>query len=584
MTDDYFQLSLEVVQALVRAQNDRLVQLNETQCKHLIEKLQETVNSVQLILGSLAPAGDQAGVSKHPCEAALLELYRIVINAAEIIRACCFQDWLKAAVKLATDTRAFAKATFDLDWVTDVIRTILRDARVSDRCHVSDSIELGFTATDQPKRYVGAMIHDELSEAALRDFERLRGRLNDMRDSGTCMGELEGQIVENLLKLIPNVGNKKSTKCLHTIDPQELVNIKSIGKGAAGEVFEVRWLGQRFARKFIPEKMKIIFRRELASLVGLSHPNIVKVFGVSSNNQGNSIVMELMDADLRAYMEARMKFSKKAPFGLAVALDILLQIAEGMEYLHKRQRVHRDIKSTNILVNPEQDQQMAKAGYLQAKVADFGLANAKPKNVTSMQTYNAGSTPWMAPELIRVHNANAAEERLECDDKTTPVTNLDLNAADVYSYAITCYEILTGKLPFKAGSDLCDLKLKIKFNNVRPHLPDSLPPYLVTLVERSWNSDARKRPTFSYICTELRHLKAVLMRGTPFLTKTHQPLQVSRDLQMQVMFSAFQPCPFYWGGELPYPRVYNCPCQKALSFSYSLLHLQSLSHLDLSNF
>lgn len=134
--------------------------------------------------------------------------------------------------------------------------------------------------------------------------------------------------------------------------------------------------------------MKIIFQPELASLVGLSHPNIVKVFGVSSNNQGNSIVMELMDADLHAYMEARMKFSKQVPFGLAVAFDILLQIAEGMEYLHKRQRVHMDLKSKNILVNSEQDQQMAKAGYLQAKVADSGLANAKPKNVTSEEIYN----------------------------------------------------------------------------------------------------------------------------------------------------------------------------------------------------
>jgi serine/threonine protein kinase len=584
MTDDYFQLSLDVVQVLVRAQYDRPVKLNEIQCKLLLEKLVETVSSVQVILGSLAPAGDQASVSKPPCEAALLELYRIVINAAEIIHACCSQDWLKAAVKFASATKAFAKATFDLDWVTDVFRTILWDARLSDRCYVSDSIELGFTATDQPKRHIGAVIHDELSEAALRDFERLRGRLNDMRDSGMCVGELERQRVENVLKSIPNVGNKKSTEDLHTIHPQELVNIKSIGRGTAGEVFEVRWLGQRFARKFIPGKMKIIFQQEVASLVGLSHPNIVKVFGVSSNSQGKSIVMELMDADLRAYMEARMKFSKQAPFGLAVALDILLQIAEGVEYLHKHQRVHRDIKSTNILVNLVQDQQMAKAGYLQAKVADFSLANVKPKNVTSMPTYNVGSTQWMAPELIRVHNANAAEERLERDDKTTPVRNLDLNAADVYSYAITCYEILTGKLPFKAKLDPCELKLKIKFKNVRPHLPDSLPPYLVTLIKRSWNSDARKRPTFSHICTELRHLKAVLMRGTPFLTKTHQPLQVSRDLQVQVMFSAFQPCLFIRGGELPYPHAYNSSCQQAPSLSYSLLHLQSLSHLDLSNF
>ncbi|CAK9223418.1 unnamed protein product [Sphagnum troendelagicum] len=343
------------------------------------------------------------------------------------------------------------------------------------------------------------------------------------------MGELEGQIVENLLKLIPNVGNKKSTECWHTIKQQELVNIKSIGKGRDGEVFEVRWLGQRFARKFIRGKMKISFQQELATLVGLSHPNIVKVFGVSSNNQGNSIVMELMDADLRAYIKARMKFSKQVPFGLAVALDILLQIAEGMDYLHKRQRVHMDLKSKNILVNSEQDQQMAKAGYLQAKVADFGLANAKPKNVTSEEIYNVGSTQWMAPELMRLHNANAAEERLDRDDKTTPVRNLDLYAADVYSYAITCYEILTGKLPFKAELDPCELKFQIKFQHVRPNLPDSLPPYLVTLIKRSWNRDARKRPTFSHICTELRHLKAVLMRGGEELLQALQSPTYSED-------------------------------------------------------
>jgi serine/threonine protein kinase len=67
----------------------------------------------------------------------------------------------------------------------------------------------------------------------------------------------------------------------------------------------------------------------------------------------------------------------------------------------------------------------------------------------------------MAPELIRVHNANAVEERLERDDNTTPVRNLDLYVVDAYSYSITCYEILRGKPPFKAGSDLCELKFKI---------------------------------------------------------------------------------------------------------------------------
>jgi serine/threonine protein kinase len=84
--------------------------------------------------------------------------------------------------------------------------------------------------------------------------------------------------------------------------------------------------------------------------------------------------------------------------------------------------------------------------------------------------------------------------------------------ADVYSYAITCSEILTGEDPFM-GEPLTGLLDRIKYTGLRPSLPDSLPPYLVSLIHRCWDAAPCKRPDFSEICAELRHVKASLLIG-----------------------------------------------------------------------
>jgi hypothetical protein len=80
--------------------------------------------------------------------------------------------------------------------------------------------------------------------------------------------------------------------------------------------------------------------------------------------------------------------------------------------------------------------------------------------------------------------------------------------ADIYSYALTCSEILMGKLPFADIEKHSEMKEAVK-KGMRPALPDSLPVSMMSLIKRCWDADPSMRPSFSWICAELRHIKNV---------------------------------------------------------------------------
>jgi len=108
-----------------------------------------------------------------------------------------------------------------------------------------------------------------------------------------------------------------------------------------------------------------------------------------------------------------------------------------MHYLHNMSIVHRDLKSANILVRCLKVKAMV-------KVADFGLSKIKEKSATySIQTPNIGTTLWMAPEMINHLNAESEAEKLDGD---TMVLKYPFKSY-LYSFAMVCYENLSGKLP-----------------------------------------------------------------------------------------------------------------------------------------
>jgi hypothetical protein len=496
---NYFQLSWDEVKKLLKKKKS--LQVNQNQCRLLTEKLREILAKVRGDIYSLSD-DERIPFCKQQCKGALEELYRVTTEAAAMLRACRNQDWLHAAVKLVDKTQTFVEFFFELDWCAAVIGIVAYDATTdstSSNLH-RDMIE-GFTTVECARKREA--IRGMLKKAALEDHGILRKRLLELQQRGGVSDEQVGKLVENLLNLDPPpFDDKKKGAFLPNIGPTELDSGKKRGAGASGVVYEVLWLGQSFARK----KVHGTFTHEAEILAGLSHPNIVRLFGVSTpkRDDGSSLIMELMSGDLYDCIHSRGS-DQSEPFELDVALDIMLQIAEGMQYLYQKRILHRDLKSSNILVDPVDSSAMAKKGYLRVKVTDFGLAKVKAATTTFSSQTQVGTTRWMAPEL---HTSSHIGE------SSHPGRNKKHHPfkADVYSYAITCSEILTGDDPFM-GEPLTGLLDRIKYTGLRPSLPDSLPPYLVSLIHRCWDADTCKRPDFSEICAELRHAKASLLIG-----------------------------------------------------------------------
>jgi serine/threonine protein kinase len=132
------------------------------------------------------------------------------------------------------------------------------------------------------------------------------------------------------------------------------------------------------------------------------------------------------------------------------------------------------------------------------------MSKTKERSTTySNQTMNTGTTRWMAPEIIR------------CLDPGSQGNGEGLGVlypfkCDVYSFALVCFEILSGDIPFSNISSLSEVK-KMVLDGEHPELPTECPELLKNLIERCWSLDASQRPKFGDICADLRHLKFLLL-------------------------------------------------------------------------
>eukprot|EP00250_Pteridium_aquilinum_P022450 c25384_g3_i4 orf=2-2167(-) len=280
-------------------------------------------------------------------------------------------------------------------------------------------------------------------------------------------------------------------------------NPEILGLGGYGKVHEAVWLGGRFAVKdFFYVEDDVVFGREAAIQARLRHPNVIPLVCCTKNPslQKCSLLMDLMQHDLRALMMQRMKAGTDPPFSLLVAVDLMLQIAKGVEYLHSLHIMHRDLKSSNILVSfPDGAGDFCERDIcprLHVKIADFGMSKAKQES-SKYTTRQIGATIWRAPEVFEINPED--EEDVGASAKYT-------NKADVYSFALVCYEVLTGKSPFE-GTSVRGRVMK----GERPTLPPYSPPALSSYIERCWDANPEKRPPFTQICRMLRYFKACIL-------------------------------------------------------------------------
>ena len=187
------------------------------------------------------------------------------------------------------------------------------------------------------------------------------------------------------------------------------------------------------------------FRAEGEAVAMLSHPNIVQVYDVSSSDNANYLVMELIDGiSLKQYMEVKGVLNWKE------TLHFAMQIAKGLEHAHSRGIVHRDIKPHNIMV--------LKDGSV--KVMDFGIARVMSKSNT-LTKEALGSVHYISPEQAK---GGYTDSR-----------------SDIYSLSVVMYEMMTGRPPFDGESPVA---VAIQHINGGAPKPSSLNPNIPVGLEQ----------------------------------------------------------------------------------------------------
>nr|VDC59463.1 unnamed protein product [Brassica rapa] len=270
--------------------------------------------------------------------------------------------------------------------------------------------------------------------------------------------------------------------------------------GGGGQYKEIQWLGDSFVLRHFFGDLEPL-DAEISSLLSLCHSNILQYLCgfYDEEKKECSLVMELMHKDLKSYMKENCGPRRRYLFSVPVVIDIMLQIARGMEYLHSNEIFHGDLNPMNILLKERSHTE----GYFHAKISGFGLNSVKTFTRASSRPTTPAPVIWYAPEVL-------TEMEQDLKGITVPRSKFT-HKADVYSFAMVCFELITGKVPFEDSHLQGDEMGKNIRRGDRPLFPFPSPKYLVSLIKRCWHSEPSQRPTFSSICRILRYIKKFLV-------------------------------------------------------------------------
>ena len=264
--------------------------------------------------------------------------------------------------------------------------------------------------------------------------------------------------------------------------------LDQIGKGQMGGVYKaVHSLGQMVALKILPasraKDQRVLgrFQREARLLTQLDHPNVVRAFQVGDSGGRHFIVMEFLEGET---LDEVLSRRKKLPVGEAVRL--VRQALDGLQHLHDRRMVHRDVKPSNLMITPASGKGPADNTWEGTiRIVDIGLGRelfdeSAPEGAIDTQLTVEGAvvgTPdYMAPEQAK--DARSADIR-----------------ADIYSLGCVLYHSVTGRTPF-TDSNIMTQMLRHATENPPPlaSVSDGIPAGLQQVLDKM----LAKRPEDRY--------------------------------------------------------------------------------------
>ena len=255
------------------------------------------------------------------------------------------------------------------------------------------------------------------------------------------------------------------------------------------------WNGKEVAvAKYIDdgsvERKKVMreeFKKEVEMRSRLQHDNLVNLVAfccpdINHPSEPYLLVMDRMDKSLQELVDEKGKLS------LQVRVELMMDVAKAMLYLHIQEVMHRDLKPANVLVKMQVGEEGR--GKWQAKISDFGISKQLTGDIKTMvQTAEVGTWMYLAPEMTKNEPAG--------------------RKSDVYSCAMSFFQILTSRFPYNNQNEwmqsMFDESMRPKFGD-----GDGVPAELQTLVEHMWQHDAADRSTFDQVLASLTNIQARL--------------------------------------------------------------------------
>ncbi|KOC66021.1 RAF proto-oncogene serine/threonine-protein kinase [Habropoda laboriosa] len=318
------------------------------------------------------------------------------------------------------------------------------------------------------------------------------------------------------------------------IPADEILVGARIGSGSFGTVYKAHWHGPVAVKTLnvkIPTAAQLqAFKNEVAVLRKTRHVNILLFMGCVSKPQLAIVTQWCEGSSLYKHLHVC-----ETKFDLFTLIEIGRQTAQGMDYLHAKNIIHRDLKSNNIFLHDD----------LTVKIGDFGLATAKTRWSGSQQFHQpTGSILWMAPEVIRMQEENPYSFQ-----------------SDVYAFGVVLFELLSGQLPYSHINNKDQILFMVGRGNLRPDLNklrSDTPKALKRLTEDCIKFSREERPIFRQILASLEGL----LRGLPKITRSASEPNLNRtqlqsDDFVYTCASPKTPVNFQFGAFFFYPSGGN---------------------------
>uniref|UniRef100_A0A3B4XFA7 RAF proto-oncogene serine/threonine-protein kinase n=1 Tax=Seriola lalandi dorsalis TaxID=1841481 RepID=A0A3B4XFA7_SERLL len=280
--------------------------------------------------------------------------------------------------------------------------------------------------------------------------------------------------------------DKRDSSYYWEIEASEVYLNSRIGSGSFGTVYKGKWHGD-VAVKILkvtdptPEQFQA-FRNEVAVLRKTRHVNILLFMGYMTKDNLAIVTQWCEGSSLYKHIHVL-----ETNFKMIQLIDIARQTAQGMDYLHAKNIIHRDMKSNNIFLHEG----------LTVKIGDFGLATVKARWSGSHQVEQpSGSILWMAPEVIRMQDNNPYSFQ-----------------SDVYSYGIVLFELMTGELPYSQIANRDQIIFMVGRGYLSPDLSKlykNCPKAMKRLVADCIKKSKDERPLFPQILSSIELLQHAL--------------------------------------------------------------------------